>query len=300
MQVPGPCVGCFGAILREGFGPKAPERTNQRLPAKSKPQSDASRPRRPSCPLIGMIPRQNAPLSFCYKTGCEFGGQNHDVASVAYHGRVNESAGHYFRSPSDQERRRTISVTLADRTVDVVTANGIFSPEGLDKGTAALLSVVPAPPERGQFLDIGCGWGPLALTLAIQSPNAQVTAVEVNDRAAQLCRDNAAALGLTGIEVSAPDEVDPERSYDLIWSNPPIRIGKKALHDLLELWLPRLRGGGEAWLVVQKNLGADSLMPWIQGMLDERSVASKSRFIVERADTVKGFRILRVRREESS
>lgn len=213
---------------------------------------------------------------------------------MSYDGRVNETSGHYFSSPSDQERRRTITVTMAERSVEVLTANGIFSPEGVDKGTAALLSAVPAPPEQGEFLDIGCGWGPLALTLGMMSPNAHVTAVEVNERAAQLCRDNAEALGVPNIDVSSPEDVDPLRSYDLIWSNPPIRIGKKALHELLELWLPRLNDHGEAWLVVQKNLGADSLMPWIQTMLNDQAHILESRFTVERANTVKGFRILRV------
>lgn len=225
---------------------------------------------------------------------------DHDTVVVTYHGRVSETSGHYFRSPSDQERRRTITVTLADRSTEVLTANGIFSPEGVDKGTAALLATVPAPPEEGQFLDIGCGWGPLALTLGMMSPVAHVTAVEVNERAAQLCRDNASALGVSGVEVLAPEDVDSQRTYDLIWSNPPIRIGKNALHELLELWLPRLNEGGEAWLVVQKNLGADSLMPWIQNMLNERSQFLECHFTVERANTVKGFRILRVTRQPKS
>lgn len=132
---------------------------------------------------------------------------------------------------------------LAGRRVEVETSNGIFSPDGIDKGTAAMLSVVPAPPQSGRFLDIGCGWGPLALTLALRSPEAQVLGVEVNDRAARLCRDNAAALGLENVSVQRPNEVPDEQTYDLIWSNPPIRIGKQALHELLLTWLPRLQPG---------------------------------------------------------
>ena len=205
---------------------------------------------------------------------------------------------HYFSAePGTEERRRTLNVELAGRRVEVETSNGIFSPDGIDKGTAAMLSVVPAPPPSGRFLDIGCGWGPLTLALALLSPEAQVLGVEVNDRAAQLCRDNAAALGLENVTVQRPEEVPDEQTYDLIWSNPPIRIGKQALHELLLLWLPRLASGGTAWLVVQKNLGADSLLPWMHGALEEIAPGD---FTAERADTVKGFRILTVTRRPLS
>lgn len=201
---------------------------------------------------------------------------------------------HYFSAePGTEERRRTLTVELAGRRVEVETSNGIFSPDGIDKGTAAMLSVLPAPPLSGRFLDIGCGWGPLALTLALQSPDAEVVGVEVNDRAAQLCRDNAAALGLRYVTVQRPDEVSPEQTFDLIWSNPPIRIGKQALHELLLLWLPRLAPGGTAWLVVQKNLGADSLLPWMRTALEG---LAPGEFTAQRVETVKGFRILTVTR----
>ncbi|MCT2088289.1 methyltransferase [Micrococcus terreus] len=201
---------------------------------------------------------------------------------------------HYFSAePGTEERRRTLTVELAGRRVEVETSNGIFSPDGIDKGTAAMLSVLPAPPLSGRFLDIGCGWGPLALTLALQSPDAEVVGVEVNDRAAQLCRDNAAALGLRNVTVQRPDEVSPEQTFDLIWSNPPIRIGKQALHELLLLWLPRLAPGGTAWLVVQKNLGADSLLPWMRTALEG---LAPGEFTAQRVETVKGFRILTVTR----
>lgn len=206
------------------------------------------------------------------------------------------AASHYFDDdPAAPERRRTVTVRLAGREVSVQTANGIFSPDGVDKGTAALFASVPAPPASGRFLDVGAGWGPIALTLALRSPEAEVTAVEVNDRSLQLTRDNAAALGLANVTAQRPEEVPADGEFDLIWSNPPIRIGKAALHELLERWLPRLAPGGEAWLVVQKNLGADSLLPWIQGMLDARAPGA---FTAGRADSVKGFRILKVVRTD--
>lgn len=203
-------------------------------------------------------------------------------------------SAHYFSAePVGPEHRRRLEVTLAGHSVAVETASHIFSPDGIDKGTAAMLRTVPPPPESGSFLDIGCGWGPLALTLGLARPAAEVAAVEVNDRAAQLCRDNATALGLENVTVYRPDEVPAEATFDLIWSNPPIRVGKEVLHAILLQWLPRLAPGGQAFLVVQKNLGADSLLPWIRTALEERH---PGRFTASRYATEKGFRILLVER----
>ncbi|MCH8570314.1 class I SAM-dependent methyltransferase [Nesterenkonia sp. AY15] len=200
---------------------------------------------------------------------------------------------HYFSaSPEGPFTRRTVSVTLDRREVSVSTAGGIFSPDGVDKGTAVLLKHAPDPASQGHLLDIGCGWGPLALTMAMRSPAATVWAVDVNERSRILCAENAAALGLTNVRVVAPEEVPAEIEFDTIWSNPPIRVGKEVLHGLLEHWLPRLGPGGEAWLVVQKNLGADSLLAWITTMLS----GSASEFHSGRAETAKGFRLLRISR----
>lgn len=202
---------------------------------------------------------------------------------------------HYFSAaPTGEEHRRTIKVQLAGRTFEVDTAGNIFSPDGVDRGTKILLDTVPKPPETGRFLDIGAGWGPVALTMGLLAPKAQVTAVEVNARAADLTRSNIKRLGLDNIIVRHPDEVPHDVGFDLIWANPPIRIGKQALHELLTRWLATLNSGGEAWLVVAKKLGADSLLPWIDRMLNERY---PGQFTCRRADTKKGFRILHIARD---
>jgi len=203
------------------------------------------------------------------------------------------SSSHYFSvSPDSPFERRRLQVELEGRPVTVSTAGGIFSPEGVDKGTAVLLKHVPDPAPTGHLLDIGCGWGPIALTMAMRSPKATVWAVDVNERSRTLCAENAAALGLENVQVMAPEEVPSAVRFDTIWSNPPIRVGKKVLHELLELWLPRLAEDTEAWMVVQKNLGADSLLTWIRSML--ASVGED--FSADRPETDKGFRLLRVRR----
>lgn len=187
------------------------------------------------------------------------------------------SAGdHYFsETPTTASRPNQITVAGGGDRFRVTTDRGMFSPNRLDPGTAFLLDAAPAPPATGRFLDLGCGYGPIALSLARRSPEAAVVAVDVNERARDLCAANAAELGLTNVTVTAPDDAGHE-PFDLLWSNPPIRIGKDALHQLLERWLGQLSPDGEAVLVVNRHLGADSLQRWLadQGFPTER-VASK-------------------------
>lgn len=202
---------------------------------------------------------------------------------------VMESAHYFSASPAGPFTRKPLTVELAGETRNLQTSAGIFSPDGIDKGTAVLLADVPAPAPQGNLLDIGCGWGPIALTMALRAPHARVYAVDVNERCIALTNGNAALLGLDNVTASTPEAVDPDLRFDTIWSNPPIRIGKDELHSLLLLWLPRLAPGGSAWLVVQKNLGSDSLQRWLVEVLDDS-------FTVSRESTSKAFRILRVRK----
>jgi 16S rRNA (guanine1207-N2)-methyltransferase len=197
---------------------------------------------------------------------------------------------HYFSSdPGSELKLRQIRVPLAGQLYDLTTSNGIFSPERIDVGTQVLLANTPAPPPGGDFLDLGCGWGPIALTIALESPRATVWAVDVNERALDLVRRNAASLGLENVNAVRPEDVPSGVEFRTIRSNPPIRVGKDELHSMLELWLPRLEPESDAWLVVQRNLGSDSLHRWLEGTLPEH-------FSVSRAATNKGYRVLRVRR----
>ena len=193
---------------------------------------------------------------------------------------------HYFsETPTGPEHRRRIEVAVWGRTFGLTTANGVFAGDGLDRGTEVLLRESAPPTGSPTVLDLGCGYGPIALGIALACPGARVDGVDVNERALALCRDNAAALGVADrIRALRPDQVEPGRTYDAIWSNPPIRIGKEALHTLLLTWLPRLVPGGRAVLVVGKNLGADSLQRWL-GEQGHPAV---------RLASAKGFRVLQV------
>jgi 16S rRNA (guanine1207-N2)-methyltransferase len=196
----------------------------------------------------------------------------------------------YFAAqPASELNLRSFHARLVGQVYELTTASGIFSPERVDAGTEVLLGNVPAPPPGGNLLDLGSGWGPIALSLAIHSPRAVVWAVDVNERALDLVRRNARSLGLGNVNACTPDNVPTDISFTTIWSNPPIRVGKNELHGLLERWLPRLEPGSDAWLVVQRNLGSDSLQRWLEATYPDD-------FSFTRAATNKGYRVIRARK----
>jgi 16S rRNA G1207 methylase RsmC len=194
-------------------------------------------------------------------------------------------SGHYFDDrPDGPDQRRTVAVEAWGHRLTCTTSTGVFSGDHLDHATRILLE--SADPPTGTVLDLGSGWGPIACAVAAASPSARVWAVDVNERARELTRLNADALAADDgarVHVAAPDDVPGDLRFDAIWSNPPIRIGKDALHALLLHWLA---DDGHARLVVGRNLGADSLQRWLvgQGWPTERTASSK------------GFRVLTVRR----
>jgi 16S rRNA (guanine1207-N2)-methyltransferase len=193
-------------------------------------------------------------------------------------------ARHYFdERPDAASAEAAVSVVLPDLAFTMRTDRAVFSHGRLDAGTAVLLRSAPPLPVSGIGLDLGCGSGAIALTMGLRAPGLTLWAIDVNERARALCAANARANGVD-VTVAAPDDVPADVRFDVIWSNPPIRIGKEALHQLLLAWLPRLAPGGRAVLVVQKHLGADSLQRWL--------VASG--YPTDRIASAKGYRVLTV------
>lgn len=202
----------------------------------------------------------------------------------------HKQAEQYFTtSPSSADVRHEMHVTLRGHEADVETSNGVFSGGRVDLGTSVLLRHAPMPPAHGDFLDIGCGWGAISLALALESPEASVYAIDVNERAIELTERNAELNGCANIHAGEAADVPEGLEFELIWSNPPIRIGKQELHTLLMTWLPRLAPDGYAYLVVQKNLGSDSLMRWLAQTLG-------STFTVAKYASSKGYRVIEVHR----
>ena len=197
-----------------------------------------------------------------------------------------DRAEHYFTAdPSAPARTTEVIVEIGGLQLRLTAGAGVFSAGRLDPGTSVLLrkGELPGPATEGALLDLGCGYGPIACVLATVAPRARVYATDVNSRALELTRANAAALGVA-VDAREPDAVPGDLAFTQIWSNPPIRIGKAELHTLLLRWLPRLRPEGAAWLVVARHLGADSLASWL----------TEQGYGVLRHASQQGFRVLKV------
>jgi 16S rRNA (guanine1207-N2)-methyltransferase len=194
---------------------------------------------------------------------------------------------HYFDpKPEVPSRPRIVHLHLGELSLDLQADRGVFGSKGVDLGTLTFLREAPPPPSSGDVLDLGSGYGPIAVALARLSPEARVWAVDVNERALELTRANATANEAANVTATTPDNVPVELRFDAIYSNPPVRVGKAPLHELLVRWLPRLKPGAPAYLVVQRNLGADSLAAWL----------GQQGFQVNRLKSKKGYRILEVKR----
>ena len=193
---------------------------------------------------------------------------------------------YFTEQPAAPHRPGAVHLVLPDLHLELATDAGVFSAGRLDPGTRLLLDTAPPPPAAGDLLDLGCGYGPLALTLAARAPRTRVWAVDVNRRALELCERNAAVAGLANVRCVPPEDVGLPAAFELIWSNPPVRIGKQPLYAMLESWLGRLATGASAYLVVQRNLGSDSLQRWLAGSgWDASRIAARA-----------GYRVLRVQR----
>jgi 16S rRNA (guanine1207-N2)-methyltransferase len=198
---------------------------------------------------------------------------------------------HYFDPvPEVESKRRTLRLRTGDVAAELQADRGVFGSRAIDLGTLTLLKEAPLPPAEGELLDLGSGYGPIAIALARRSPAARVWAVDVNERALELTRANAATAKTPNVVASIPEGVPDELRFAAIYSNPPVRVGKAPLHDLLRRWLPRLAPGGKAYLVVQRNLGADSLATWLEAQ----------GYQVQRLKSKKGYRVTSVSAPEES
>jgi 16S rRNA G1207 methylase RsmC len=203
---------------------------------------------------------------------------------------------HYFDSGAEYEELQIfarLEGASSGLREQFVSARGVFSADGLDKGTAVLLKYLHA--ERSQavlnademhganILDLGCGWGPISLALARRFPTAQIWGVDINANAVRALEQNAKKHGLSNIQAVLPDAVPAGVEFRALVSNPPIRIGQRKLHELLALWSERLENNARILLVVQKNLGSDTLA---------RHLNAKTFPGLEKLASSKGFRIL--------
>jgi 16S rRNA (guanine1207-N2)-methyltransferase len=196
------------------------------------------------------------------------------------------SSDHYFTpDPTSPSTPTTHQVQVRKLQLTLAGDRGVFNHGELDWGTRVLIENAQVP-TGGVLLDLGCGGGAIAVALAKLRPNAEVWAVDVNERAIEVARRTVKLNDLSNVRVVTVGDVPADLQFDAIWSNPPIRIGKDELHRLLREWLARLTPQGCADLVVHKNLGSDSLAKWL----------AAEGYVVQRHASKQGYRVLHVTR----
>ena len=203
------------------------------------------------------------------------------------------SQEHYFsQQPDSAAKAHDLSFEVGGINFQAKSESGTFSVQKLDRGTEILLRSYEEFPVKGNVLDIGCGWGPISLAIAKHQPLTTVWALDVNQRSLRLTAENAKTNNLDNIRAVEAELIPSDLRFSGIWSNPPIRVGKSVLHGLMKSWLPRLEPGASAYLVVQKQLGAESFEKWLAQEFPEMQVS--------RPDQDKGYRVIRVTNEAKS
>jgi len=197
---------------------------------------------------------------------------------------------HYFSAqPQAARRPRTVTVALRGREYVFVTDAGVFSRGRVDKGTRLLIEHLPLP-AAGPVLDLGCGYGPVGVVVAAESPAARVLMVDVNERAVALARENLARNGIGNASAVVGDGFGPAagRKFSLIVSNPPIRAGKRVVYRWVEEAYRHLEPGGRLLMVARTSQGARSLAQHMAAVFGNvREVAKGG-----------GYRVLEAVREE--
>ena len=188
--------------------------------------------------------------------------------------------------PQVESRPVKVSFNYDGNDLIFTTDRGVFSYEKIDKATRILLDIFNEKyygQKPRSIADVGCGYGVIAICMAKKYPQSEITAIDVNQRALELCKKNVVENNIENVFAESASKYDDEK-YDLIISNPPIRVGKEALYELLSYWSKKLNDKGQMWLVIAKNLGADSVAAYLEFEL---------KLNVKRVASKKGFRVLK-------
>ncbi|MFB9329531.1 class I SAM-dependent methyltransferase [Paenibacillus aurantiacus] len=198
-------------------------------------------------------------------------------------------ADHYYeKTPTAQHDRQMHETVLRGFKFRFMTDAGVFSKTGIDYGSRVLIDNVDVP-SNAEVLDVGCGYGPIGLTLARLAVEGHVTMVDINERAVELARENAKLNQISNATILQSDlfEAVGARQFDILVTNPPIRAGKAVVHRILEEGASLLKPGGSMWVVIQKKQGAPSAEAKLAAVFGN----------VEEVTKDKGFRILKAVKE---
>lgn len=194
---------------------------------------------------------------------------------------------HYYTAePASAHDERRVAVRALGNDLTFITDAGVFSRDGLDRGTEALLEALP--PLSGRVLDLGCGWGAVGVALGAKYPELEIVMTDVNARAAALARRNLALNGVRATVVQGDGFESVEGSFDAVVTNPPIRAGKAVVYGLFDAARARLRPGGALYAVIRKQQGAPSALKYLRETFARAEIIERSAgFHVIRADVAK-------------
>ena len=189
---------------------------------------------------------------------------------------------YYTETPNSEHDERRVTLVALGNELTFTTDAGVFSRDGLDRGTEVLLNALP--PLSGRVLDLGCGWGPVGVALGKKYPGLEIVMTDINTRAADLARRNLAENGVRATVLQG-DGFDPvEGLFDAIITNPPIRAGKAVIYGLFDRARSFLKPGGALYLVIRKQQGAPSALKFLKERYGEAEVIDRgSGFHVIRA-----------------
>jgi 16S rRNA (guanine1207-N2)-methyltransferase len=189
------------------------------------------------------------------------------------------SEHYYSKKTTVESDEKSWSFTLRDHSLDFTTDHAVFSKREVDFGSRLLIDSFQEPEVNGDLLDLGCGYGPIGITLAKDFPDRHVWMVDVNERALSLAEKNAKQNAVTNVTIQESDRLQglQGREFASILTNPPIRAGKKVVHQMFEEAQQSLLHQGELWVVIQKKQGAPSAKQKIEDLFGNVDVVVKQK-----------------------
>ncbi|WP_462412551.1 class I SAM-dependent methyltransferase [Neobacillus sp. Marseille-QA0830] len=195
------------------------------------------------------------------------------------------SEHYYSRTQNVESNPKYWEYTLRNHLFRFKTDNGVFSKREVDFGSRLLIETFRMPDIEGDILDVGCGYGPIGLAIAKEYSRSTVHMVDVNERAIELAKENAEKNGISNVKIYESDRLENvmEMAFAAILTNPPIRAGKKTVHDIFEQSFDRLASSGELWVVIQKKQGAPSALEKLKELFSRVETVDKSKgyFIIK-------------------
>ncbi|MBN6889656.1 16S rRNA (guanine1207-N2)-methyltransferase [Cytobacillus horneckiae] len=189
------------------------------------------------------------------------------------------SEHYYSQNQKVESEPKNWNYTLRNRSYRFKTDNGVFSKGEVDFGSKLLIETFEIPGIQGDILDVGCGYGPIGLSMASIMADRTIHMVDVNLRALGLAKENADLNGIRNVQIYESDKLEGIKGnkFAAILTNPPIRAGKKTVHDIFEQSYERLLEGGELWIVIQKKQGAPSAIEKLEQLFSNVETVTKKK-----------------------